>query len=210
MALLYRADLSPSKLELLAAWLPKQSWYRGPAAPEPERVTAFRFDDPDGEVGIETIVVRVGDGPLLQTPLTYRAAPLPGAEAWLLGTTEHSVLGTRWVYDACGDPVYAAALTAAVLTGGGQAEEMIDMGDGRLERREPHAVAKGSGTAASLPATKMKILSVDGGDPAVIVTDAVELTALRTLGGTAPGDLTLTATWKDQPDPVLLATARTR
>ena len=36
----------------------------------------------------------------LFVPLTYRGAPLAGGEADLVGTTEHSALGTRWVYDA--------------------------------------------------------------------------------------------------------------
>lgn len=55
-------------------------------------------------------------------PLTYRGAPLPGAEPWLVGTMEHSVLGRRWVYDGCGDPVHVAALVATILAGGIQAK----------------------------------------------------------------------------------------
>jgi hypothetical protein len=43
-------------------------------------VSAYRFDDPAGEVGIETLLVRRGAGPVLQVPLTYRGAPLAGAE----------------------------------------------------------------------------------------------------------------------------------
>src|SRR5215218_7739419 len=100
MALLHRAEITPTKLELLDAWLPTRAWYRGPADPGLAKVGAFRFDDPAGEVGIETLLVQAGDGPVLQVPLTYRAAPLAGAEPWLIGTTEHSVLGRRWVYDA--------------------------------------------------------------------------------------------------------------
>ena len=92
MALLHRADLTPTKLELLQAWLPTRSWYTGPAAPQLTKVGAFRFDDPAGAVGVETMLVRAGDGPVLQVPLTYRGAPLDGAERWLVGTTEHSVL----------------------------------------------------------------------------------------------------------------------
>ena len=67
MALLHRATLRPTKLELLTAWLPDRPWYRG--AGDPVRVTGFRFDDPDGEVGIETLLVRAGNGPLLQVPV---------------------------------------------------------------------------------------------------------------------------------------------
>src|SRR5688572_28896 len=56
MAILYpKADLQPSKLELLAPWLPTRAWYRGPAGPTLTRVAGYRFDDPEGEVGVETL-----------------------------------------------------------------------------------------------------------------------------------------------------------
>jgi hypothetical protein len=42
---------------------------------ELERVGAYRFDDPVGEVGIETHLVRAGER-LLHVPLTYRANPM--------------------------------------------------------------------------------------------------------------------------------------
>jgi Maltokinase N-terminal cap domain len=48
--------------------------------------------------------------PIHHIPLTYRDDPLQGGEAWLIGIAEHSVLGRRWIYDACGDPTYAAVL----------------------------------------------------------------------------------------------------
>src|SRR5215475_8037664 len=97
MALLHQATLHPTKAELLAAWLPGRPWSRIPDGADVQRVASCRFDDPDGAVGIETILVRVGDGPVHHAPLTYRDAPLAGADAWLIGTAEHSVLGRRWV-----------------------------------------------------------------------------------------------------------------
>src|ERR1700710_2202585 len=99
MALLHRATLQPSKLELLQDWAPTQPWFDGDRSAELVTVAAYRFDDPEGEVGIETLLVRAGDGPVLQVPLTYRAAPLDGGDAWLIGTMQHSVLGQRWTYD---------------------------------------------------------------------------------------------------------------
>src|SRR5215207_4007148 len=131
MALLHaNADIVPTKLELLADWLPAQPWFVGDAS-DLHHVGAYRFDDPDGEVGIETHLLRAGDGPLLQVPLTYRAAPLEGAESHLLGTMEHSVLGTRWIYHATGDPAYRAVLATTILTGGTQAElEVVEVLDG--------------------------------------------------------------------------------
>src|SRR4051794_16111111 len=147
MALLHRATVSPSKLELLTDWLPSRSWF--PAGLPLERVGSFRFDDPAGEVGGETLLVGTGDGTLLQVPLTYRNAPVDGLERHLVGTAEHSVLGRRWVYDGCADPVWAAALATAVLTGGTQAEELVETGDGDLAPRDPDVTVRGSGSAGA-------------------------------------------------------------
>ena len=63
-----------------------------------------------------------------------------------MGTTEHSALGTRWVYDATGDPVWAAALATAILTGGTQADIYYEV-DGVQERRESRTKVQGSGAA---------------------------------------------------------------
>ena len=61
-----------------------------------------------------------GPSPVVyQVPMTYRAAPLLGAEGALIGTTEHGVLGTRWVYDAPHDDVFVDRLLALIQ---GQAE----------------------------------------------------------------------------------------
>jgi hypothetical protein len=207
MALLHQAELTPTKLELLAAWLPTRAWYRGLAGVELLRVAGYRFDDPAGEVGVETILVQAGDGPLVQVPLTYRGAPLPDAEAFLVGTTDHSVLGKRWVYDACGDPVYANVLTAVIRTGGGQAEEFVDMTGELVPRKTPMVVA-GSGTDPTSPT--VTIVRVADGDPTLIVTDGPVLSIRRILNGTADAavsDLTLTGTWPGQDTPVVLATA---
>lgn len=126
MALLHHARLNPSKLELVAGWLRSQPFFPVDGADsEPRRVASFRFDDPDGEVGIETLLVDAG-GVTLQVPLTYRGAPLEGAENALMGTTEHSVLGTRWVYDGTADPVYLAELVRVVVTGDTEVEQHFE------------------------------------------------------------------------------------
>ncbi|WP_405107127.1 hypothetical protein OG559_23595 [Micromonospora sp. NBC_01405] len=199
MALLHRAELRPTKLELLATWLPGRPWFRGADRGTVERVAACRFDDPAGAVGIETMLVRAGAGPVYQVPLTYRGTPLDGAEAWLVGTCEHSVLGRRWVYDACGDPVYAAALARAVLTDGAQAEEYVEV-DGRREHRAPSmAVAADGPRPADVPAIG-PVDRVEDGDPTRIVAGPVELAVVRCLG--ADTGLTghrLTGTWAGQP-----------
>ena len=116
MAVIHHTTLTPGKLELLAAWLPSQPWYAGPErGPELARAGGFRLDDPDGEVGIEFMVVTdsSGDRPVsYHVPLSYRAAPLDGADDALIGTAEHGVLGTRWIYDGPHDPVLASQLVA--------------------------------------------------------------------------------------------------
>ncbi|WP_194822926.1 hypothetical protein [Micromonospora sp. S-DT3-3-22] len=217
MALLHRAEISPSKLELLAGWLPDRPWYAGPAGGEPVRVAGYRFDDPAGEVGIETLLVRVGDAPVYQVPLTYRGAPLAGAERWLVGTTDHSVLGPRWVYDACGDPVYAAALATAIRTGGGQAEEYFETDAGRESRPPSMTIA----VTGRVPAPVVgAVRQVRDGDPTVIGTDTVDLAVARRLsgdglsgGGLSGGGLsgdgsdagTLTGSWPGRPTPLPLA-----
>ncbi|MEU3056149.1 maltokinase N-terminal cap-like domain-containing protein [Streptomyces griseus] len=117
MASIHRTTMTPTKLELITGWLPKQSWYVGAAgAPELVKAGGFRLDDPDGAVGIEFMVVTDVAGPepvAYLVPLGYRGAVLEGvpAEA-LIGTAEHGVLGTRWVYDGAHDPVVLAQLNA--------------------------------------------------------------------------------------------------
>ncbi|MBX3067924.1 MAG: hypothetical protein IT191_08430 [Microbacteriaceae bacterium] len=145
MALLHKAELKPSKVELLNSWAPSQAWFIGDAGNAIESIASFRFDDPAGKVGVETLLVRAGNGPTLQIPLTYREAPLAGAEGSLVGTLDHSVLGKRWVYDGAGDPIYLATAATVAISGGHQAKLEIEI-DGKMIEREPTAVVSGSGT----------------------------------------------------------------
>ncbi|CAI9412152.1 CG0192-related protein [Nocardioides sp. T2.26MG-1] len=171
MALLHHATLTPTKKELLDAWLPSQEW--AAELPELTVVGSYRLDDPEGEVGVEGIVLGRVDGGFVHVPLTYRAAPLEGAEEHLVGTLEHSALGTRWVYDAEGDPVWHATATATVLAGGSGAAEYFEV-DGVRETREPLVAVRGSGGAVE--------------DPEAVVVHRV---------GEAPdGDATLTGRWE--------------
>jgi hypothetical protein len=108
-----QATLTPSKLELMRAWLPGQEWFSGDAS-DLAVAGQFRFVDPAGAVGVQVMLVTSG-GVLYQVPLTYRAAPLEGGEDALIGTMEHSVLGTRWTYDAIADPVFANELLRTIV-----------------------------------------------------------------------------------------------
>ncbi|WP_448629099.1 CG0192-related protein [Cellulomonas soli] len=150
MAILHQATLIPTKAELMAAWLPAQGWFREAMGDDADTrtltpVAAYRFDDPDGQVGIESHVVDVA-GRTFHVPLTYRGAPLAGAEHWLVGTMEHSVLGPRWVYDAPGDPVYLAEVVRVIGEGGSQVELVVETPDGP-QRREPTMHVRGTGGA---------------------------------------------------------------
>ncbi|MFC5676622.1 CG0192-related protein [Aeromicrobium endophyticum] len=206
MALLHAAEIRPSKIELIRGWAPDQPWFVGDDLGL-EQVAAYRFDDPDGEVGIETILVRSGDGPVLQIPLTYRGAPLAGADEWLITTMEHTVLGDRWVYDACGDPVYAAALATTILGGGSEAALERDT-DGERAPVEPSMRVIGSGSSTDVGSVGLvDVRDLDGST--LVVTSVAELEVLRVVGDSwSMGGETLTGTWDGRDGSVLLAAAR--
>jgi Maltokinase N-terminal cap domain len=107
--------LTPSFREFMPQWLARQDWYLGAGVPALRPVGAFRLEDPDGEVGIETQLMTDGDE-IYQIPMTYRGAAL--ANGALIATAEHSELGARWIYDATTDPVWEAELLRLVQAGG--------------------------------------------------------------------------------------------
>jgi hypothetical protein len=203
MATIHRATITPTKLELLTAWLPGCHWYPGEDVKDLQRVGACRLDDPAGEVGVEILLVRAEHGPLVHTPMTYRGAPLEGAEPHLIGTTEHDVLGTRWVYDAVADPVFLETVTAVIRTGGTEAEEFVETEDGP-QRRDPAMRLRGSGWArAGAPAGR--VVRLEEGDPAVVVAEGVRLEVRRVLSGEpAAVPLHLTGTWAEDAPPEVL------
>lgn len=185
MALIYTdAELTPGKLDLLAAWLPAQTW--GASSGEVTRLASYRFDDPAGEVGIETFVVAVGDA-VLQIPMTYRGAPLEGGR--LVGEMEHSVLGHRYAYDATTDPVYLDAVRRVVVDGGHEADWVMPDGTVLPRFRTSAAV---SGTAT---------------DAAAAASAALDVVRRPLEAGMAQDDDvvgTVTGTWQGQDDPVVL------
>lgn len=223
MALLHDATLRPSKLELLAAWLPSQPWWPGSTTTETdtaglESIGSYRFDDPADEVGIETYLLRAHDG-VVHVPLTYRGSPLPSAAAGLLGTLQHSVLGQRWVYDGCADPVYATALANAIVTGGSQAQLQV-LSAGELTVREPLVRVTGSGSpdAHGTPVAPIGTVTwASDHDTTTIGTDALQLVVLRrpdSALGSSDDDTTsapcLRGVWPGTESPVVLARCRAR
>jgi hypothetical protein len=218
MALLYKAELTPTKLELVQAWVRGQPWFETQAG-DPATIGAFRFDDPEGEVGIETLLVRWGDGETVaQIPVTYRGAPLEGGESWLIGTTLHSVLGERWVYDATGDPAWVAAIASAAFGGLGEAELVVDDGSGTRIARATTATVRGSGSdPAPVRAPRDGEVSTrNEGSVTVVTAGELRIAVPRTVAAATSGAVeaavaragteTVAGTWEGQADPVVLAT----
>ena len=165
VAVIHRTTMAPTKLDLLARWLPQQPWWRGgDRASDLAVVGGFRLDDPEGAVGIEFLVVADTSGAqpvVCSVPLSYRGAPLEGAETALLGTSEHGVLGRRFVYDGAADPVVLAALDAFVA---GRVEAQHRT---RSDEVDPTVVVTGR------PGDGVELVRVLGGAPAA-GTGAVE------------------------------------
>jgi hypothetical protein len=199
----FRATLEPSKQELLEAWLPSRPWASG--ATSVEKVAEYRFDDPEGEVGVETILWRTADGTILQVPFTYRAAPLDVAEESLIGTSDHSVLGKRWVYDGCVDPIWAATLATAILTGGTQAQMVIER-DGELVDVPARMQVRGSGSPGTDVPVISRVDSVrDGGSVTTVSAGPVTIALARVVGTPVSGYASLTGSTGDQDLGVLAA-----
>jgi hypothetical protein len=170
MAIIHHTTLKPTKLELLASWLPTRPWYVGNGEPALTKAGGFRLDDPEGEVGIEFMVATDASGPdpvHYLVPLTYRGAPLDGVEKALVGTMEHGVLGPRWAYDGTHDPVLVAQLLALFE---GRAQAMAQS----ITDTPDHEVTRAY-TGDGFPA----------GDWPVTVTDDQDGTELRSSDGTA-------------------------
>lgn len=164
MATIHKTTMTPTKLELISSWLPKQSWYAG-GAPRLTKVGGFRLDDPAGEVGIEFMVVAdesTGRPVCYHLPLTYRAAALPEADAGLIGTSEHGVLGARWIYDGVRDPVLLAQLLALVQGDAEpQAQSVSDTPDRSVVAR----------IAADVRLAPAEASAADGADIPVVATN---------------------------------------
>ncbi|QHC65409.1 hypothetical protein GSU68_01640 [Rathayibacter sp. VKM Ac-2759] len=203
MALLHRATITPSKLEIVEAWAPTQPWCPGGGV---EQVGAYRFDDPAGEVGIEALIVQAPDGPALQVPVTYRGAPLEGGEPWLIGTMTHSVLGERWVYDAAGDPVAVAVFATAIRTGGVQAELEVEI-DGVMVRRDPTATVRGSGSASDPVPVPTAVRTRSDERSTTVEADGFELTLRRVLDDAPADGETLVGSWSGSGPTVLASLA---
>lgn len=200
MAILYNVELSPGKLDLIEEWLPKQPWAKIDPGTKLSRVSSFRFDDPVGEVGVEFHLVKVADddgaaegaGTIYQVPVTYRGAPLAGAEDDLIAEMDHPVLGHRWVYDGAADPVCVLETLRAIVTGGRSVDEFFQTDSG-LEQNTDVAEAWGTSEPelkiGDLPqgkdADQVQVKVENVGDLTLAVFGEVKLGFLRVLSPVA-------------------------
>ncbi len=138
--------------ELLPSWMVKQRWYAGKGrVPVLQRIGGLRFQDPAGEVDVDVHLMldESGQSPTIyQVPLTYRGARLAGADHALVATVAQSSRsgdirhGTRYVYDAPHDPVFATALLQLML-----GEGTATSGQDAASNRSLSGMAQGSGVA---------------------------------------------------------------
>jgi hypothetical protein len=171
-------------------------------------IGSYRFDDPEGRVGMETHLVTAG-GVLLQVPLTYRDEPLDGAEGALITEMQHSVLGTRWVYDGLRDPKLVVMLAGVAMTGQGEALGLAQY-DGRWYIAPSNVRIEGGGwTQERVPVDGFELRS-DGATASVLHNDRFELTVFRRpVRGPRPA-IGLTAHWDGIDGAVVLAKIRER
>ena len=167
MAIIHDTTMSPGKLELLTAWLPAQSWYLGGGHKAAlAKAGGFRLDDPDGEVGIEFMVVTDQSGDQVtayQVPMTYRAKALAGADGALIGTSEHGVLGHRWIYDGTRDPVLMTQLVALLQgTAEPQAQSVSSRPDPTVTVRRAEASGAGGARRGQFTVRVNRILRPGG------------------------------------------------
>jgi hypothetical protein len=202
MAIFHRATVTPTKAEIIAEWAPTQPW-GPPADVRLDVIGSYRFDDPDARVGMEIHLV-TADTTVLQIPLTYRDEPLEGADDALIVVMQHSVLGTRWVYDGLRDPRLVLMLAAVTMTGQGEALGMA-VYDGRWYIAPTNVRIQGGGwTLERVPLDRFAVVH-DDATSVVLRNDRFELTVYRRPTPRPRPAIGLTATWDGQPEPVLLA-----
>lgn len=205
MGRFHRATLTPTKAELIAEWVPTQGWGPTPGAP-PVVIGSFRFDDPDGRVGMETHLVTAGDT-LLQVPLTYRDEPLTSAADHLIAEMDHSELGTRWVYDGLGDPLFVTMLAGVTLTGQGEALGMVVLKD-RWYVAPSTVRIQGGGWVPKVAPVDGFVMTDTDESRVRLANDRFELEVFRHPAVAPRPEIGLTATWDGQTDAVVLAAAR--
>ncbi|UYQ78356.1 hypothetical protein OF385_04175 [Glutamicibacter sp. JL.03c] len=161
MGIVYNTSMSPSKDELVSAWLPQQDFYTGKGTPRLQHIGGFRLEDPEGKVGMELRIYADHSDTsdvVYHVPLTYREARLPGGDKHLIGTSEHAILGERFIYDAAGDPVFIAQarqLLAGNTTAQHHSESFTD---------EPRVKVKGHTAGKDAVIIRKPVVTASAGD----------------------------------------------
>jgi 1,4-alpha-glucan branching enzyme len=231
-----RPPLAPALDELLRAWLPRQRWFPVKSAEFTfEPAGGLRLDGGRGEAELEVLLLAVryptADGSrtdVVQVPLSVRRAPLPGAEAALIGeipggtaaagtvegtTADAGVDATRrWIYDGVQDPAFVAAWLELMRSGrttpsGNAIGHLAESG-----YRLPFATGKVS--VLSGEQSNSSVIVDDGGSAAIVKffrvlseghNPEVEIGGALTAGRTAEVPATLgwvTGEWEPgTPDP---------
>jgi Maltokinase N-terminal cap domain len=166
--------------------------------PELTRAGGFRLDDPEGEVGIEFMVVidgQDGRATAYLVPLTYRGSTREDSGEGLIGTAEHGVLGQRWVYDGTRDPVLIAQLVALIQGAARpQAQSQSDTPDPTVHSRPaasgPLATAGFTVTSDSPDGTDLR---VEAGESGAL---ALRIHRILTPMDGAGDEGSVTATWQ--------------
>ncbi len=205
MAIIHQATLSPSKLDVLSKYIAAWPALSEHVGSDLEQVGAYRFDDPAGQVGIETHILKTTDGSHLQVPLVYRNDEMPEAADWFVGTMEHSVLGTRWVYDACFDAIYLNELVRVILTGDVEAAEIVETPEGKVPRATTVQVRGSGESEASIevspdvsPVRSDAQTVVDVGEFVVMIPHVLE-------EGVPTTELSLSGVWAGRGEAITLA-----
>jgi hypothetical protein len=153
------------------------------------------------------VAVGRGRGRVRAQRSVFDPLPLADAEAALVGTLEHSVLGTRWVYDGLRDPCYVRMLAAVSLTGHGQSVGMVEL-EGRWHAARSPITIHGGGWNEGGALVDGFDLATDDAAASLLRNDAFEMVVhRRPVAGPQPA-VGLSATWEGQDDGVVLAEIR--
>ncbi len=95
------------------------------------------------------------------------------------------MLGRRWIYDGCGDPVWAAVTVTAALTGGREADLEVEQ-DGEKKVFRSRTSAQGSGAAGATGQAGVAAIGTpsprDDGGTTVVTAGPYEIAVARVAG----------------------------
>jgi hypothetical protein len=152
---------------------------------------------------MEIHLVEAG-GTVYQVPFTYRDEPLATMPEAFIGEMEHSVLGTRWVYDGLRDPRLVIMLAAVAMTGQGEALGMAVYEDRWYIAPTKVRIHGGGWTLERVPVDGFALES-DDASRSVLRNDRFEMTVYRRPASGPRPAIGLTATWDGRTEPIVLA-----